>query len=118
MKKRTLIAVAAALLLSGGVFMKVNQVYNIRIDALIETVTAGADPTGGPDGHYGAFAPMSGKQQKESCSLYVIKNGDRTYCSNRQDTPGDSRCCGVVSGERWWCMAGKESCVVWVCHQN
>jgi len=50
MKKITLFAAAVTLLLSGGVFMKTYQVYDIDIDALIESVTAGADPgltTGG-----------------------------------------------------------------------
>ena len=114
-----MIIAVAALLLSGGVFMKVNNVYNISIDALIETVTAGADPTLtiGPDG-FAPFPAIKGIQKKETCVLYIYTNGQDTYYSTDHSAARNGyRPNGMVTNaKRWWCSSGDDSCVIWVCH--
>ena len=102
MKKKTLFAAAAALLISGGLFMKANQVYNINVDELIETVTASADPTMA-DGDNSASNWEYGVESREHCQIFGWrdKNGtphwsrthpeDGTYYSTMQGTKVDCR---------------------------
>ena len=138
MKKIHLIAAAAALLLSGGVFMKANQMYDLDFDELIETVTAGADPTitGGDDPsiwNYGTylenkeFTPTpircdmahfhKNTGHHVSCGSSECKMVDCSDFSNYDyyDESGSWVWVGWKYGERTSCWSSGEGCTVGRC---
>lgn len=85
MKKLTVMAACAALLLGGGCFLKANQNGNFVMDKLIETISASTEGEGdGPNGYY---SDRSGKPK--DCTIYqccnargqvIIENGSEAEC--------------------------------------
>ena len=120
MKKRTLIAAAAALLISGGVFMKVNKATNMMFYGMIEAISGGDDDCylygdGEGGGHYdGEYDP---KKDPSTCGAYVVhmhKGTNTDYCNQCEckilqmnGACNDNSNIGYYKSQGWHIISGK-----------